>query len=280
MNNPSVNAQNLTKVAFIGAGNMAKAIIIGMINSGVAASNIMVANPSPEKRIALAQEFGVAQTDDNNQAAHFADIIVLCVKPHFISDVCQQMSQAVDIQNKLFISVAAGTTIHVIQQALSTPASVVRVMPNTPSQLGLGMSGLFASDEVSQPEKAAANKLMSCVGEVIWLDSENKVDAVTAVAGSGPAYFFMFMEAMEQQAKAFGFTEQESRLLVQQTALGAAQMVAHNDLPISQLRENVTSKGGTTFAALETFRADGLPALVQDAMTAAYNRAQEMAKAN
>ncbi len=271
---------SLTKVAFIGAGNMAKAISIGLINSGSKPENIMVANPSAEKRLALANEFGIQQTDDNVKAAEFADIIVLAVKPHFINTVCTQLSQVNNIQDKLITSVAAGITIAQIQQALACQAGVVRVMPNTPSQLGLGMSGLFASLEVNAAQKSAADKLMKAVGEVIWLTSETKIDAITAVAGSGPAYFFLFMEAMQKQALAFGFSDEESRMLVQQTALGAAQMVAHNNIDISQLRENVTSKGGTTFAALEHFRENALEQIVSGAMTAAFNRAQEMAKNN
>ncbi len=270
--------ESLNKVAFIGAGNMARAIAIGLINSGITPKNIIVANPSSEKRVTLANELGISQTSDNIQAVNFADIIVLCVKPHFIKDVCQQLSQAVDISNKLFISVAAGTTIAQIQIALACKASVVRVMPNTPSQLGLGMSGLYASSEVNDAEKLAADKLMTAVGKIIWLDTEDKINAITAIAGSGPAYYFLFMEAMQQQAQIFGFNEQEARMLVEQTALGAAQMVAHNDIPISTLRNNVTSKGGTTFAALEQFKQDGLANLVKNATNAALNRAKQMAK--
>lgn len=270
----------MKKIAFIGAGNMARAIIIGLVNSGVAAKNIIVANPSPEKRVMLANEFGVQQTDDNIKAAAFADIVVLSVKPHFICDVCQQVSSALDISNKLFVSIAAGTTVTQIQQALNHQVALVRVMPNTPSQLGLGMSGLFASPEVNAEQKAASDKLMSAVGKVIWLESEDKINDIIAVAGSAPAYFFLFMEAMEKQAQTLGFNAQESRMLVQQTALGAAQMVEHNNVAISTLRENVTSKGGTTFAALEQFRKDGLDKTVSNAMNAAIARAEEMAKSN
>jgi len=268
----------MKKIAFIGSGNMARAIIIGLVNSGVAASDIIVANPSPEKRIQLAHEFGVQQTDDNIKASEFADIIVLSVKPHFICDVCQQLGNGIDISAKLFVSVAAGTTVAQIQQALNTQSPVVRVMPNTPSQLGLGMSGMYASPEVNEAQKAASDKLMSAVGKVIWLATEDKINDIIAVAGSAPAYFFLFMEAMETQAKTLGFTPEESRMLVQQTALGAAQMVEHNSVAISTLRENVTSKGGTTFAALEQFRKDGIEQMVSNAMNAAISRAEEMAK--
>ena len=274
----------MNKIAFIGAGNMARAIIIGLVNSGVSPQNIMVANPSAEKRLQLAQEFGVLQTDDNIKASEFADVIALCVKPHFITDVCFQISQAIAISGKLFISVAAGTTVEQIQIALSTKnavslAPVVRVMPNTPSQLGLGMSGLYASSEVTTEQKAVAEKLMTAVGKIIWLASEEKINNIIAVAGSAPAYYFLFMEAMEKHAIELGFTAEESRMLVQQTALGSAQMVAHNtDKDISTLRANVTSKGGTTHAAIEQFKHDGIDEIVKTAMNTAIARAEEMAK--
>lgn len=273
----------MNKIAFIGAGNMARAIIIGLVNSGITPQDIIVANPSEAKRLNLAKEFGVLQTDDNIKASEFADVIVLCVKPHFITDVCLQISQAINIAGKLFISVAAGTTVEKIQSSLSqnnttklTP--VVRVMPNTPSQLGLGMSGLFASNEVTVEQKASAEKITNAVGKSIWLNTEDKINNIIAVAGSAPAYYFLFMEAMEQQAKQYGFSEEESRMLVQQTALGAAQMVAHNSAPISELRANVTSKGGTTHAAIEQFKHDGMEKMVRNAMAAAIARAEEMAK--
>lgn len=274
----------MNKIAFIGAGNMARAITIGLVNSGVTPESIMVANPSEGKRLQLAQEFGVLQTSDNIEASKFADVVVLSVKPHFITDVCSQISQAIDITGKLFISVAAGTTVDQIQSALSQNntlelSPVVRVMPNTPSQLGLGMSGLYASQEVNVEQKSSAEKLMTAVGKIIWLATEDKINDIIAVAGSAPAYHFLFMEAMEKHAVTLGFTPEESRLLVQQTALGSAQMVAHNgNDDISTLRSNVTSKGGTTHAAIEQFKKEGLDDIVKNSMNAAIARAEEMAK--
>jgi len=273
----------MNKIAFIGAGNMARAIIIGLVNSGVSPQNIMVANPSETKRLQLAQEFGVLQTGDNNKASEFAQVVVLCVKPHFVTEVCQKITQAINISEKLFISVAAGTTVAQIQNALSKNESValppvVRVMPNTPAQLGLGMSGLFASTEVSIEQKSSAEKLMSAVGKIIWLATEDKINDIIAVAGSAPAYFFLFMEAMEKHALQLGFSAEESRMLVQQTALGSAQMVEHNDDTITALRSNVTSKGGTTHAAIEQFKREGIDEMVKNSMNAAIARAEEMAK--
>jgi pyrroline-5-carboxylate reductase len=273
----------MNKIAFIGAGNMARAVVIGLVNSGVCASNIIVSNPSQQKRLALAEEFGILHTSDNNEAAAFADVIVLCVKPHLISEVCQKISQDNDITEKLFISVAAGRTVAQIQHALISenndkPPALVRVMPNTPSQLGLGMSGLFASIEVNSQQQGVAEQLMSAVGKTIWLKNEAQINDIIAVAGSAPAYFFLFMESMQKQAQILGFSEQESRMLVQQTALGAATMVDKSSDDISTLRANVTSKGGTTHAAIEQFKQDGLEKIVSKAMNAAICRAEEMAQ--
>lgn len=270
----------MSKIAFIGAGNMNRAIIIGLINSGVPASDIMVTNPSPEKRESLAQKYGIHQSADNNEAVAFADYIVLGVKPYLIAEVCTTFSTTVNIDGKCFISIAAGTTLEQIQTALGGHYPVIRTMPNTPSQLGLGVSGAFASEQVSEEQKAFTDRLMKSVGIVKWLKNEAEIDHIIAVSGSSPAYFFLFMEAIEAEAQRLGFTPQESRELVQQTALGAAQMVVNNDVSIAQLRENVTSKGGTTQAALKTLTDGGLLELVSQAMQSAITRAKEMAQEN
>ncbi|NMP31084.1 pyrroline-5-carboxylate reductase [Thalassotalea sp. M1531] len=267
----------MNKVAFIGAGNMNRAIILGLINNGVSANDITVSNPSPEKREALAKDYGIKQTANNIDAAKDADVIVLGVKPHLIESVCKELASALPVNEKCFISVAAGTTMAQIQAALGGNKSVIRSMPNTPSQLGLGVSGAFASPQVTPAQKAYADTLMKATGIVKWLDEESEIDHIIAVSGSGPAYFFLFMESMAAEAVKLGFSEQEARQLVQQTALGAANMVVENDISIAKLRENVTSKGGTTQAALKAFTDGGLPELVSTAMQAAIARAKEMA---
>ncbi len=270
----------MKKIAFIGAGNMNSAIIAGLVNNGYSPQHIMVSNPSPEKRIALQEHFGIEQTQDNNSAVKFADVIVLGVKPYLMTQVCQGFGQQLDLSNKCFISVAAGCPLQQIEQALEQPCSVFRTMPNTPSQVGAGVTGMFANAHASTEDKAFAEQLMTSVGIVKWLDTEEQIDHIIAVSGSAPAYFFLFMEAMEKQALAYGFSAQDSRELVQQTALGAAKMVIENNLPISQLRENVTSKGGATHAAICTFVDGGLEQLVANAMNSAIDRAKEMAKNN
>ncbi|XQW83967.1 pyrroline-5-carboxylate reductase [Thalassotalea piscium] len=269
----------MTKLAFIGAGNMNGAIISGLVSKGFSPENIIVANPSAPKRESLSQQYGILHTHSNIEAVNFADFIVLGVKPHLIAQVCQDIAENTSIENKCFVSVAAGCTINQIQIALNGKCPVIRVMPNTPSQIGLGVSGLFASAEVSDEQKKQTTQLMESVGIVKWLENESEIDHIIAVSGSAPAYFFLFMEAIQNKAIALGFSESESRELVQQTALGAAQMVVeNNNLPISKLRENVTSKGGTTQAALNTFIEGGLEQLVTNAMDSALHRAKEMAQ--
>jgi pyrroline-5-carboxylate reductase len=270
----------MTKIAFIGAGNMNGAIISGLVKTGFTAENIIVSNPSPHKREILQQQLGIKGTSDNIEAANFAEFIVLGVKPHLIAGVCQEISQQIDISNKCFISVAAGCTVAQMQKALGQPCAIIRTMPNTPSQLGLGVTGLYADTNANDQQKQVAEALMNSVGIIKWLNTEAEIDHIIAVSGSAPAYFFLFMEAMEKNALALGFSPQESRELVQQTALGAAQMVVNNDLSISQLRANVTSKGGTTNAAINSFIDDGLEQIVTNAMNSALHRAKEMAQNN
>ncbi|NQY64483.1 MAG: pyrroline-5-carboxylate reductase [Alteromonadaceae bacterium] len=271
----------MKKIAFIGAGNMNSSIIGGLIKQGWSPENIIVSNPSPEKRLKLAQLYGIKETASNIEAAEFADFIVLGVKPHFIDNVCEELSNIANINEKCFISIAAGCTISQIQSALAGKYPVIRTMPNTPSQLGLGMTGMFASTPVSKQQLTLAEKMMSAVGKILWLQEEQQINFITSISGSGPAYFFLFMEALEQKAKDFGFSDQASRMLVQQTAFGAASMVVENsNLEISQLRTNVTSKGGTTQAALNKLTESGFPQLVTDAVDAALQRTIEMAQNN
>lgn len=268
----------MTKIAFIGAGNMNGAIIGGLINNGVDPKSIIVTNPSPEKRKALSTQYNILNTADNLEAVAFADTIILGVKPHLIVEVCKNIADNINIENKCFVSVAAGCLLKNIQAALNENTAIIRAMPNTPAQVGLGMTGIYANKYVTTKQKSAIEKVVACTGEYIWLADESGIDKVTCVSGSGPAYFFLFMEAMEQQAKALGFSDAESRLLVQQTALGAASMVVNNtEVEIGQLRTNVTSKGGTTQAALLQFTDGKLPELVETAMNAALSKAQELA---
>ncbi|SET83102.1 pyrroline-5-carboxylate reductase [Thalassotalea agarivorans] len=271
---------NNVKIAFIGAGNMNGAIIKGLVANGYPADNIIVSNPSLEKREALHQSLGIRHTANNAEAATFADFIVLGVKPHLIHEVCESLKDIIVAGNKTVLSVAAGVTLESMQKRLGNIA-IVRTMPNTPSQVGLGVTGLFASTECEQVQKDTAGMIMASVGNIVWLDSEDDIDHVIAISGSGPAYFFLFMEALEEQALALGFSANQAREMVQQTALGAATMVRDNpELSIETLRQNVTSKGGTTNAAIEKMKSDHIPQHIKAGALEALARAKEMAAAN
>lgn len=265
------------KIAFIGAGNMTRSIISGLVAKHYPSDLIMAANPTTTKLDNLKQQYGVNTTINNNEAIEWADIVVLAVKPQLMASVCQAIT--VDVSNKLFVSLAAGICIESYFSYFEQKVPLIRVMPNTPSLLGLGMSGLYASDDVGDNDKAIITQLMASVGQTLWVEKESHIDLVTACSGSSPAYFFLMMEYMQQSAVNMGLTGEEARLLIQQAALGAAEMVRHNDhLELSELRKQVTSKGGTTHAAIETFKEQGFESMVDNAMKNAVKRADEMAK--
>jgi pyrroline-5-carboxylate reductase len=264
------------KIAFIGAGNMAKAIIAGLVKSGYPATSITATSPEDEPRNALSRDYGIHTHSNNVAAAERADVIILAVKPQIMASVTQEL-QSINFDNKLVISIAAGITCERLNEMLNVELNLVRVMPNTPSLVGLGMSGLFAVSSVSEADRHFAAELMQAVGKVAWVEQESGINNIIAAAGSAPAYFFLFMEAMQQEAIAQGFDEATARLLVQQSALGAATLVEANpDTELSTLRQQVTSKGGTTAEALRTFNEHQLSDIVAKAMQAAVIRAKEM----
>tara|TARA_R110000744_G_scaffold55666_9_gene117597 strand:- start:5594 stop:6415 length:822 start_codon:yes stop_codon:yes gene_type:complete len=266
-------------IAFIGAGNMSRSIISGMCNSGYPADKITASNPSMPKLSALKSDFSIQITQQNEQAVQDADVIVLAVKPQLMEQMCSTLKDNVSLNGKLFISIAAGIETSRLSEMLGGQTNIVRTMPNTPSSLGKGMTGLFAPAHVSQADKEYAGDLMAQVGEVAWVEKESMINGVIAAAGSSPAYFYAFLEAMQKEAESQGFDHQTARLLVQQAMLGAAEMVCHNpQLEISELRAQVTSKGGTTAKAVEHFQNNGIDTLVSGAMQAAVTRAEEMAK--
>lgn len=267
------------KIAFIGAGNMTSSIISGLVENGYPSDLIMATNPSTPKLDALKQAFCIQTSQDNCVAAQWADVLVLSVKPQIMATVLSQLEFDPSAKHPLCISIAAGITVARLKQMLNsnTNLDVIRCMPNTPSMLGKGMSGLFAEASVSAPDRQFAGDLMAQVGEVAWVNEEQMIDAVIATAGSSPAYFFLFLEAMQAHAIELGFDKSTSRLLVQQAMLGAAEMVCHNPgLELSQLRAQVTSKGGTTAKAIEHFQNHGLENMIAGAMQAAIARANEM----
>ena len=266
------------KIAFIGAGNMTRSIIAGLVASGYEPNDIVATNPSEGKRIALTNDYGVNTTDNNIEAAAWADVVVLAVKPQLMATVASGLA-GVDLSDKLLVSIAAGISVHRLDEMFNTELNLVRVMPNTPSLIGEGMSGLYAEDKVLVKDKQFATELMEAVGKVCWVSSESGINDVIAAAGSAPAYFFLFMEAMQQEAVRNGMDDATARLLVQQTAYGAAKMVCCNpEVDLATLRQQVTSKGGTTAEAIRTFEEQGLRDTVSQAMQAAISRAEAMEK--
>jgi pyrroline-5-carboxylate reductase len=264
------------KIAFIGAGNMARSIIAGLTSSGYPSNNITATDPNQEQRRLLSDLYDINTTGDNAEAANNADVIILAVKPQIMELVCGGLTE-IDLSNKLVISIAAGISANRLNQLLETDVNLVRVMPNTPALVSKGMSGLYATPEVNDADKSFSSQILKAVGETCWVEEESGINTITAASGSGPAYFFLFMEAMQNEAIAQGLDKDTARMLVQQTALGAAEMViANGDSEISTLREQVTSKGGTTAAALQTFNEHELSTIVAKAMRAAQSRAEEM----
>ncbi|MGL4474375.1 MAG: pyrroline-5-carboxylate reductase, partial [Shewanella sp.] len=238
---------------------------------------ITATNPSTPKLDALAQDFGVLTSTDNLQSAADCDVIVLCVKPQIMQQVCTELA-AIDLSSKLVMTIAAGVLSDRYPSYCKQPLALIRAMPNTPSQIGLGMTGLYASAGVTAAQRDLCEQMLSSIGKVLWVDSEDKLNLVIALAGSSPAYFFLFIEAMVDAAVKLGMNADEARLLAQQAALGSAVMLENNpDISLQQLRQNVTSKGGTTHEAIVTFEQGGLRTLVDEAMNNAIKRADAMA---
>lgn len=257
-------------IGFIGGGNMAGSLIGGLLNAGFSASTITIAEPDETRRQVLREQFNINTSADNN-AALDAEVIILAVKPQLLKMVCQQFDHS-KIANQLFISIAAGVKSTDINHWLGGDRAIVRCMPNTPALLQCGASGLFANESVSDRQKQLADTIMQAVGMVIWVDSDEKLNAVTAVSGSGPAYFFLMMEAMQQAGEKLGLTAEAAKKLVLQTALGAARMATESDSTPAELRQRVTSKGGTTEQAILSFQSASFHQIVLDAMVAANDR--------
>lgn len=263
----------MQKTLFIGGGNMAYAILGGLIRSGVPASTFHVIDPSPESAVKMA-ELKVHCTVD--WPSNFnTEVVVLAVKPQVMQSVLN--SQAAHMDKLLLVSIAAGVSVAQIQAwSLQTNARVVRCMPNTPALVAQGISGLYFTASCTGEDRSTAQQIFSSCGEVLVVNSEEEINAVTAISGSGPGYVFFLMEALAKAAQNLGFNEAQANMLVNQTFLGAATLAKHSDDSFATLREKVTSKGGTTFAGLEQLRALGVSEAIQSAAKAACDRAIEL----
>ena len=266
------------RIAFIGGGNMAASLIGGLRAQGVAAEAICVSDPGHEQRSRINTEHGIRTFAQNAEALTGADIVVLAVKPQVMQAVCLDLAGHLQEQ-QLIVSIAAGISCASLQNWLGPqPRALVRCMPNTPSLLRQGVSGLYANAQVSDAQRQQAERLLSAVGLALWLDEEQQIDAVTAVSGSGPAYFFLLIEAMTAAGEQLGLSRETAAQLTVQTALGAARMACESDVEAAELRRRVTSPNGTTEAAIKAFQAGGFEALVQQALDAAAQRSAELAE--
>lgn len=266
------------RIGFIGGGNMARSLIGGLIAGGIAPGQIRVAEPDAARRDELASAFGVLTSEDNVAVAGDVEVLVLAVKPQVMRQVVTGLAPGFDTSSApLLISIAAGVRAGSIARWLTHPQALVRAMPNTPALVRSGATALYATPEVSEEQRSRAESIMRAVGQTLWIHDEALMDAVTALSGSGPAYFFLFMEALEQAACELGLDPDAARLLTLETAQGAARMALSSDEGPAQLRERVTSPGGTTEAALGVFAEGGFGALVARAVRAANDRSGELA---
>lgn len=266
------------KIGFIGGGNMATSLISGLIASGHAADNIWVSDINPDALAALAANLKVNTSNDNNVVLATVDVVVLAVKPQILKMVACAAAPLVQERKLLIVSIAAGISQKSLSHWLGHQTAIVRCMPNTPALVRTGATALHANAQVIEKQRDLAENILRAVGITLWVDDESQMDTVTAVSGSGPAYYFLLMEAMEKVAVELGLNEATARLLVQQTALGAAKIALESSESPEQLRRRVTSPGGTTQKAIETFQQGGFIELVAQALYAAKNRSIEMAK--
>jgi pyrroline-5-carboxylate reductase len=264
------------RLAFIGGGNMAAALIGGLLHRGMPPAQIAVADPHEERRRWLDAQFGVATFCDNAQAATQSDVILLAVKPQAMREVSLALAPRL-ADSTLVISVAAGIPLAALERWFGRRRGIVRTMPNRPALSGYGATALFAPDRTGRAQRERAESIMSAVGITVWLTDEAQMDVVTGLSGSGPAYFFLFMEALESAARDLGLPAEIARRLTLATALGAARMADEATEPLAALRAQVTSKGGTTEAALAVLETAEVRATIARALTAAARRSVELA---
>jgi pyrroline-5-carboxylate reductase len=263
------------KIAFIGGGKMGEAMLAAVLEKKLAApAGISVSDISESRRRYLKEQYGIAVTENNRAAVPGKDIIVLAVKPQNMPEVLSDLKSQIK-STQLVLSIAAGVSTDTISQGLGH-MSVVRAMPNTPAQIGFGMSGWTATAAVTRAQKEQARLVLAAMGKEISFDDEKYLDMVTAVSGSGPAYFYLFAESLIDAAVNIGLSRQNAEALVLQTMLGSAELLLKTGKPPDELRRAVTSKGGTTERALQVFEDGGFARLVAAAVRAAYLRAKEL----
>jgi pyrroline-5-carboxylate reductase len=267
------------KAAFVGGGNMGGALIRGLIARGQSASSISVGEAHPPRRAELTAELGVRVTADNREAVAGADVVVLAVKPQDMAGSVRAIADVIATRAPLLISIAAGIRVTDIVAWCGGTASVVRAMPNRPALNGVGATAMFAPAGLSAEHRGIAAQMLGAVGTTVWVQDESALDVVTALSGSGPAYFFLLAELMTDAAVNLGLDRVSARELAVQTLFGSGQMARASDGDLARLRAEVTSKGGTTEAAVRAFDAANLRGIVAAALAAATDRSRELAQA-
>ena len=265
-------------ISFIGAGNMASSIVGGMLDKGFPASHIWVSSPADNHLQAMRTRYGVNTSTDNRHCAQQADILILAIKPQVMHEVCQGLAPVIQNTRPLVISIAAGLETPVLDRWLGGDVPLVRCMPNTPALVGMGAAALYATGHVSDTQRAQAEAVFTSVGSVSWVEDEQLLHSVTALSGSGPAYCFLFLEALEQAATEAGLEAATARQLAIQTMAGAAKMAARGEDEPAQLKRNVMSPGGTTEKAIEAFEQGDFRGLVAKAFGAARKRSEELSQ--
>jgi pyrroline-5-carboxylate reductase len=264
-------------IAVIGGGNMGTCLALGLLADHFPAERLWMSNPTLEKLTSHHKKFGVNITSDNLAAARNADIILLAVKPVIMPEVLTELTELIQEHKPLIISTAAGVRATSIQQQLGGNIAIARAMPNTPALIGSGATGLYVNNFVSVEQRNLVESIFRAVGMIVWLDDEKLLDTVTALSGSGPAYYFLFMECMQAAAEQLGLSVEAARLLTLQTAFGATRMALESDSTLKELRQRVTSPKGTTERALQVFTQQNLTGIVASALQAAKQRAEELA---
>jgi len=265
------------KITFIGGGNMCASLLGGLITDGWPTSHLHAVEPDEMRRAALQSRFSIQTSPEVSSAAQQAAVMVLAVKPQVLQSACVALADPVQQHKPLIISIAAGIHLDDIERWLGGDLAVVRSMPNTPALLQSGATALYANAQVDNDQKQTAETILRAVGLTLWLDDEAMLDAVTALSGSGPAYFFLMMEAMQDAAVKLGLDSQQAHLLTLQTAFGAAKMALESDQDTAELRHRVTSPGGTTESAISILQSGNYQQLIEQAMIAARDRAAELA---
>ena len=265
-------------IGFIGAGNMASSLVGGLVADGYPPDHLHVSDINQEALASLSDRLGVKTYVSNQTIAETANVLVLAVKPQILKDVLEELAATIQKRQPLLISIAAGISCHSIERWAGGEVAIVRAMPNTPALVGCGASGLFATARVDSRQSNLAEEILRAVGLTVWVQEESLIDAVTALSGSGPAYFFLLMQAMEEAGIRLGLDPQTARLLSEQTALGAGKIAMETGAGPLELRRRVTSPGGTTERAIATFEAGGFREMVDEAMHAAARRAKELSE--